>query len=171
MSTHDSSWIVDAPREEVWAVLHPQQAFDRRSTTVATPRHIAHGDTRIEVVSEGDETGRGLVRQCWYAVPWYVGGRARSWEIVSEVRVPEYQRYDVLFCTPPRATAMGWYRLEALGDGRTRVRFHEELTLEQRWLAPLLEARVHRFVSRDNDVNLKAIIEKGLAARRASATP
>lgn len=169
MISHDSSWIVDAPREEVWAVLHPQKAFDRKLTTVANPRHIAFDNVRIEVVSEGDENGQGLVRQCWYATPWYVGGKARSWEIVSEVRVPEYQRYDVLFCTPPDAKAKGWYKLEDLGDGRTRVHFHEEFAMENRLAAALVEKRVHRFISRDNDKNLKGIIEDGLAARREAA--
>ena len=38
--------------------------------------------------------------------------------------------------------------------------------MESRWLAPLIEARIHRFISKDNDVNLKGIIEDGLAARR-----
>ena len=170
MTTHDSNWIVDAPRDEVWALLHPQKEFDRSRTSYATPRLIQHGNVRIEVVFEGDENGESLIRQCWYAVPWYVGGKARSWEIVSEVRPPEYQRYDVMFCTPPHAKAAGWYRLEDTGDGRTRVHFHEEFRMESRWLAALIEARVHRFISKDNDTNLKGIIEDGLAARRGAAT-
>jgi hypothetical protein len=166
---HDSNWIVDAPRDEVWAVLHPQKDFDRATTTLANPRLIHHGTVRIEVIGEGDETGQGLIRRCWYALPWYVGGEGRSWEIVSEVRPPDYQRYDVLFCTPPAATAAGWYRLEDIGDGRTRVHFHEEYRMERRWLAWLIEAPIHRYLSRDNDINLKGIIEDGLKARRAPA--
>jgi hypothetical protein len=158
MTTHDSHWIVDAPRDEVWMVLHPQKQFDRRETTYATPRLIEHGNVRIEVVSEGDENGQGLVRQCSYAVPWYVGGKARSWEIVSEVRPPDYQRYDVLFCTPPHARATGWYRLKDVGEGRTRVDFHEEFQMESRWLAALIEGHIHRYLSKDNDVNLKGIM-------------
>ena len=152
--------------EAVWAVVHRAPPVDRRAS-FADPRVQVHNNVRIEIVAEGDENGQGLVRCCWYEVPWYVGGRARSWEIVSEVRPPVYKRYDVLFCTPPPAKAKGWFRLEDLGDGRTRVRFHEEFAMEQRWLAPLIERRVHRFISRDNDRNMQNMIEAGLAARQA----
>ena len=169
MITHDSSWIVDAPREEVWHALHTPARGDRRSTTVASPRVIQHGNVRIEIVAEGDEHGQGLVRRCWYAVPWYVGVKARSWEIVSEVRPPEYQRYDVLFCTPPHATAAGWFRLEDLGDGRTRVHFHEQFDMENRLLAAFIERRLHRFISKDNDKNLQGMIETELARQSAAA--
>ena len=120
-------------------------------------------------MAEGDETGQGMVRRCWYDVPWYAGGRARSWEIISEVRAPELQRYDVLFCTPPAARAAGWFRLERLDANRTRVHFHEEFEMENRWLARLIEQRVHRFISKDNDVNLKGMIDSRLAARQAIA--
>ena len=169
MISYDSDWIVDAPRDDIWAVLHPQKTFDRATTTVAHPRVIEHGTTRVEIVSEGDENGQGLVRQCWFAIPWYIPGTGRSWEIVSEVRVPEYQRYDVLFCTPPHATARGWYRLEDLGDGRTRFHFHEEYHMERRWLAPFVERGFHRFISRDNDRILRGVIEDGIRKRRAAA--
>lgn len=176
MITYDSDWIVDASRDEIWAVLHPQKTFDRTTTTVANPRVIAHGKTRVEVVSEGDENGQGLVRRCWFDIPWYIPGgsrgwpgRGRSWEIVSEVRVPEYQRYDVLFCTPPHARALGWYGLEDLGDGRTRFRFHEEYHMERRWLAPFVERGFHRFISKDNDRIMRGIIESGIQARRDAA--
>lgn len=170
MIEHNSSWIVAASREDVWAALHPSRPLDRASTTVANPRRLTHSGVRIEIVAEGDANGQGLVRRCWYPVPWYVGGSARSWEIVSEVRVPEYQRYDVLFCTPPDATAMGSYRLDDIGDGQTRVSFHEEFHMERRLLAPLLERRVHRFISKDNDTFLKTLIERGLAAQRGTAS-
>ena len=169
MIKHDSSWIVDAPRDEVWLALHTPSRADRRATTVANPRVIEHNNVRIEIVAEGDEHGQGLVRRCWYAVPWYVGGKARSWEIVSEVRPPEYQRYDVLFCTPPHAVAGGWFKLEDLGNGKTRVYFHEEFHMENRLLASLFERRVHRFISKDNDKNLQGMIETELARQRAAS--
>ena len=169
MITHDSNWTVDASREEVWQAIN-KTVEDRRSTSVANPRVIEHGNVRVEIVAEGDEHGQGLDRRCWYAVPWYVGGRARSWEIISEVRPPEYRRYDVLFCTPPNATAAGWVKLEDLGDGRTRVHFHEQFAMERRWLAPLLERRIHRFISKDNDKNLQGMIENALARQRLAKT-
>lgn len=168
MVSYDSDWIVDAPRDEIWTVLHPQRTFDRATTTLANPRVIEHGETRVEVLSEGDENGQGLLRRCWFAIPWYIPGTGRSWEIVSEVRVPEYQRYDVLFCTPPHAVANGWYRLEDLGDERTRFHFHEEYHMESRWLAPFVERRFHRYVSKDNDRIMRGIIESGIRARRSA---
>lgn len=168
MNVYENSWIVDAPREDVWEVLHPQKTFDRHRTTVAAPRVIEHGTTRVEVVCEGDEEGRGLVRRCWFRAPWYLGGgMARSWEIVSQVRAPEYQQYDVLLCTPPDATVLGWYRLEDLGDGRTRMHIHEEYTMASRLLAPILEKRTHDFFLSDNDDQFKSMIEDGIMARRA----
>lgn len=168
MITHDSNWIVEAPIGKVWEALHPPPQHDRSATTYANPRVIEHGNVRIEIVAEGDENGQGLVRCCWYDVPWYAGGRARSWEIISEVRPSEYQRYDVLFCTPPHAKAAGWFRLEDLGDGRTRVHFHEQFDMENRLLAPILEKRVHRYISKDNDKNLQGMIQAGLARMRAA---
>ena len=167
-TVYESDWIVDASRAEVWAALHPQQRIDRTRTTVDTPRVIQHGTTRVEVVHEGDEHGEGLVRLCRFRAPWYVGGWARSWELVSEVRADEYQRYDVLLCAPPYATVKGWYRLEALPDGRTRVHLHEEYRLQSRWLAPLLEKRLHDFMLKDNDVQFKGMIEDGVRALRAA---
>lgn len=167
MVVHDSTWEVAATREEIWAVFHPPLAHDRRLTNVRNPRVMQFRNVRIEILNEGDEDGRGLVRRTWYAVPWYVGGKSRSWELVSEVRRPEFQRYDAI-TTPPAAYAMGWIRLTDLGDGRTRVHFHEEYHMENRWLAWLLERRIHRFISRDNDKNVKGLIEEGLRALRAS---
>ncbi len=75
----------------------------------------------------------------------------------------------MLFCTPPHATARGWYRLEEIGEGRTRFHFHEEYEIEARWLAPLIERRVHRYFSKDNDRVLRGVIEAGVRARRAAA--
>lgn len=166
MIVHDSNWEVDATQQEIWDVFHPHLDFDRKLTTLANPRVIEQRNVRIEIIHEGDEDGQGLVRRTWYAVPWYLGGKSRSWEIVSEVRRPEFQRYDAI-TTPPAAYAIGWFKLEDLGGSRTRVHFHEEYRLENRWLAWLLEKPVHRFISKDNDKNIKGIIEHGLVALRS----
>ncbi|WP_375397275.1 hypothetical protein [uncultured Sphingomonas sp.] len=168
-TTYENSWTVDGSRDDVWAVLHPQKDFDRSLTTVDRPRVIEHGSTRVEVLHEGDENGLGLVRRCRFLAPGYLGGTAQSWEMVSEVRAPEFQRYDVLVCAPPSATVKGWYRLEAIEESRTRVHIHEEYTMRSRWLAPLLERRVHDFFLKDNDVKFKGMIEDGLRARRSAA--
>jgi ribosome-associated toxin RatA of RatAB toxin-antitoxin module len=60
----------------------------------------------------------------------------------------------------------GWARLEDLGDGQTRVHFRETYEAFNPILRMLLERRVHRFISKDNDRFMKSAIEKGLRARR-----
>jgi hypothetical protein len=168
MIVHDSSWEVEATREEIWAVFHPPGTAKRSETSVTRPRVMEFRNVRIEVLHEGDRDGNGLVRRTWYAVPWYVGGKSRSWELVSQVKRPEFQRYDAI-TTPPAAYAMGWIRLTEVGERRTRVHFHEEYTMQNRFLAWFLERPVHRFISRDNDKNVKGLIEDGLRALRATA--
>jgi hypothetical protein len=71
---------------------------------------------------------------------------------------------------PPWSRFRGWHRLEDLGDGTTRVHFHEEYHVNNPLLRALLEKRLHRFISRDNDVNLEGIINDGLRARREHPT-
>ena len=167
MQVHEYSFVIDAPRHDVWAAMHPP--VPRRRADTEDPRVIEHGDVRIEILSEGDENGDGLVRHCWFPVPKYLlsGGRAQSWEMVSQVRVPEFSRYDAIG-KPLWSRAMGWYRLDDLGDGRTSVTFHEEYHVFNPILRALLERRVHRFISRDNDVGIKAAIERGLNARNTA---
>ena len=73
------------------------------------PRIIEYPAGRIEILNEGDEAGQGLVRTCVFNVPRYLlsGGKARSWETVTEARVNELSRY-VAIAKPlwpaPRAT-------------------------------------------------------------------
>ena len=87
---------------------------------------IKHGDVTIEIVNEGDDKGEGLVRTCTFRVPKLLlsGGVGRSWECVTEVRPPEFSRYESVG-KPLWSKATGWHRLDDLGDGRTRVEFGE----------------------------------------------
>ncbi len=167
MIVHDVSWEIDATREEIWSIFHPNPQPDRSATSLFNPRVIIHGDVRIEIINEGDDTGLGLVRRAYFSVPWYVGGKARSWEMITECRAPEFHRYDAIGL-PPRSSAVGWFRLEDIGGGRTRFHFHEEYRMENRWLAWLLERPVHHFISKDNDKHVLGAIENGLRAQRAA---
>jgi hypothetical protein len=98
------------------------------------------------------------------------GGRAQSWEMVSQVEPGKFTRYDAIG-KPLWSRALGWMRFDDMGDGRTNVTFHEEYEVFNPILRVLLEKRVHAFISRDNDQKVKAGIEQALAARRrASAT-
>jgi len=153
---HRFSFEIAATPRELW------QLFWGRRRGV-----LEHGDVRIEILHPGDETGEGLIRHCEFPVPRYLlsGGRAKSWEWLTEVKPYESWRYDAVG-KPLWSKASGWTRLEDLGDGTTRVHFRETYHVFNPWLRWLLERRVHAFISRDNDRLMKASLERGLAALR-----
>ena len=161
MQDHRYSFEVEATPEEVWRALHPR--FRKGQV-------IEHGSVRIEILHAGDEHGDGLVRHCHFAVPRYLlsGGRARSWEWVTDVVPNETARYDAIG-KPLWSKAQGWHRLEDLGDGRTRVHFRETYHVFNPVLRVLLERRVHRFISKDNDKLMEAAIQGGVAHARKRA--
>ena len=163
---HSYSFEIEASPAEVWRALHPPV---RRNEP--WPRVIEHGDVRIEVLHEGDETGTGLVRTCTFPVPRLLlsGGVGRSWECVTESRPNEYSRYDAVG-KPLWSKATGWHRLEDLGGGRTRVHFGETYYAFNPVLRLLLQDYVHRFISRDNDRLVQTAVEQSVAARRRRTT-
>jgi hypothetical protein len=175
---HRYSFEIDAAPEEIWAVMHrrPPARTDGAPREVGEygpiVRTIRHGDVTIEILHEGDEQGDGLVRHCYFKVPKYLltKGVAESWEHVTDVVENESARYFAIG-KPLWSRAEGEHRLERLPDGRTRVHFMERYHVYNPVMRRLLEARVHRFLSKDNDKLVKAGIEQGLAAaRRANAT-
>jgi hypothetical protein len=161
---HSFSFVVDAPRELVWRALHPPV---RNPAQPGKPRVIEHGDVRIEVLHEGDEHGDGLIRHCYFRVPKYLlsGGVGQSWEWVTQV-VPNVSSHYEAIGKPLWSRAEGWQQFEDTGDGRTRVSFRETYHAFNPVLRTLLERRVHRFISKDNDVLIRAAIEAALARRR-----
>jgi hypothetical protein len=164
MREHTFSFEVDATPDEVWRALHPRP----RATVPGEQRVIEHGDVRIEIINEGDEKGEGLVRTCTFPVPKFLlsGGVGRSWECVTEVRPNEFSRYEAVG-KPLWSKASGWHRLEALGDGRTRVEFGESYHAFNPVLRVLLEGYVHRFISKDNDRLVRNAVEQGVTRLRA----
>jgi hypothetical protein len=159
---HSYAFEVDASPREVWAVFwSPKRAG----------QILEHGDVRIEILHPGDANGEGLVRHCRFRVPRYLlsGGVGLSWEWLTEVEPGESWRYDAVG-KPLYSRATGWTRLEDLGDGRTRVHFRETYHAMNPILRVLLERRVHRAISRDNDRLMKSAIERGVAALRARAS-
>ena len=158
MQDHSFSFEVDAAPREIWSLF-----WGHRN------RVVEHGDVRIEYLHWGDETGEGRIRHCHFRVPRYLlsGGVGRSWEWLTEVKPFESWRYDAIG-KPLWSRATGWTRLEDLGDGRTRVHFRETYEAFNPILRVLLERRVHRFISKDNDRFMKSAIEKGIRAMRAA---
>jgi hypothetical protein len=116
------------------------------------PRTFEHPGGSITILREGDDDGAGLVRTCTFAVPrWLLsGGVARSWEVVTEARRDEYARYEAVG-KPLWSTAEGWHTLEPVDGGEgTRLTFVETYHAHNPVLRTLFEARVHRFISRNN---------------------
>jgi len=157
LQSHEFTFEVEATPEEVWRSLHP-----RLERCV-----IELGSVRIEIVHPGDEDGVGLVRHCTFRVPRYLlsGGIGRSWEVVTESRPAEWSRYEAVG-KPLWSRAGGWHRIEAVSGERTKVTFGETYESFNPVARRLLEARVHRFISADNDVLIRQAVERGVAARR-----
>ena len=133
------------------------------------PRPKTDGPVQIDILHPGDEVGEGLIRHCTFPVPKYLlsGGVGHSWEWLTEVRPTESWKYDAVG-KPLWSRAEGRTRLEDLGDGRTRLHFTETYHAFNPVLRALLERRVHRFISRDNDRLITSSVNNGLRAARAA---
>ena len=158
---HHYSFDLEATPEEVWRVFW---------STRKKGQVVELGDVRIEILHPGDEHGEGLIRHCHFRVPYYLlsGGVGKSWEWLTEVEPGKSWRYDAVG-KPLYSKASGWTRLEPLDDGRTRVHFRETYHVFNPILRFLLERRVHRFISKDNDTIMKNAIEQGVAMMRKRA--
>ena len=156
---------IDATPEEAWSILHPRPpkpGADGR-------RVIVHGEVTIEILDPGDENGKGLVRATEFRVPkWLLtNGVGRSWEVIVDSRPHEVVRY-LAVGKPLWSRAMGTHTFEDLGGGRTRVGFEESYQAFNPVAGRLLEARVHAFISRDNQRLIKQAFDQGLPRLRAS---
>ena len=154
MQVHELTFDVDAPREVVWAIFWSQRAGT-----------IEYENVTIQILHPGDATGEGLIRHATFPVPRYLlsRGRAKSWEWLTQVKPPESWRYDAVG-GPPLGRAEGTTMLEDLGGDRTRVRFRETFEVFNPVLRVLLERRLHRFISKNNDRLMREGIETGVQA-------
>ena len=161
MQFHEHSVEVGGTPEEVWSL------FWYRG-----PRPKGAAGVQIEILHPGDAVGEGLIRHCTFRVPRYLlsGGVGHSWEWLTEVRPPVSWRYDAVG-KPLWSKAEGFTRLEDLGEGRTRIHFSERYHAFNPVLRALLEKRVHRFISGDNDALIASAIEGGLTRLRARPAP
>jgi hypothetical protein len=160
---HEVAFTVDAQPHRVWRLLHPKVAEG-----AVVPRTFEHPGGSITILRDGDEHGAGLVRTCTFPVPrWLLsGGVARSWEVVTEARLDEYARYEAVG-KPLWSKAEGWHTLEPIGGGNgTRLTFVETYHAHNPITRALFEARVHRFISRDNIRTYEAVLGRLGAVRR-----
>jgi hypothetical protein len=146
MRSYTVRFAVDAPARRVWRVLHPPTPRD-----ATVPRIIEYPAGSMEILYDGDEAGQGLVRTCVFDVPRYLlsGGKARSWEVVTEARINELSRY-VAIGKPLWSRAEGYHLLDEQPDGTTVLTFHETYHAFNPVLRALLERRVHAKISADN---------------------
>jgi hypothetical protein len=154
MQAHELTFDLDAPREAVWLLF-----WGHRSGK------LEYDNVTIEILHPGNAGGEGLIRHATFPVPRYLltRGVGKSWEWLTKVHPPESWQYDAVG-GPPYSRAKGETRLEDLGDGRTRVHFRETYDVFNPMLRALLERRVHRFISRNNDRLMREGIETGVRA-------
>jgi hypothetical protein len=146
MQSYTVTFAVAAPAHKVWRVLHPPAPAG-----AALPRIIEYPAGSIEILNEGDEAGQGLVRTCVFDVPRYLlsGGKARSWETVTEAKIDKLSRY-VAISKPLWSRAEGYHELDEQADGTTLLTFHETYHAYSPVLRVLFERRVHAKISADN---------------------
>lgn len=146
MHSYTVTFAVAAPARKVWRVLHPPAPGG-----ATLPRIIEYPAGSMEILNEGDEAGQGLVRTCVFDVPRYLlsGGKARSWETVTEAKINKLSRY-VAISKPLWSRAEGYHELDEQPDGTTLLTFHETYHAYNRVLRILLERRVHAKISADN---------------------
>jgi hypothetical protein len=160
MQGHVREFDVEASPRELWDLIWASQR-----------QNLEMGTVRIEILHPGDTDGNGLVRHTWFRVPRYLlsGGVAQSWEWITEVQPFRSWRYGAIG-KPLWSSAHGLTSLIDLGNGRTRLRFEETYHAFNPVARLLLEKRVHRFISRDNDVRIREgmkLAAQALAAMRA----
>ncbi len=159
MQDHRFDFEVDGTPDEVWEAMAAQSR-----ATVTTDA------VTIEILHPGDADGNGLVRHCHFPVPRYLltGGRARSWEWITEATRPVSWRYDAI-SKPLWSRSTGWTRLEPTGPRTTRVYFRETYHVHNPVTRLLFERAVHRFISKDNDRLIESALRRSLQRRRTAA--
>jgi hypothetical protein len=86
---------------------------------------------------------------------------------LTQVTPPLSWKYDAVG-KPLWSRAEGRTELEDLGHGRTRIHFTETYHAFNPLMRALLERRVHRFISKDNDRLITSAINDGVRRLRAA---
>ncbi|MET0698020.1 MAG: SRPBCC family protein [Mycobacterium sp.] len=164
MSSYTAIFAVAAPARKVWRVLHPPTPAG-----ATVPRVISYPAGSMEILCDGDQAGQGLVRTCVFDVPRYLlsGGKARSWEVVTEARINDVSRY-VAISKPLWSRAEGYHQLAEQPDGSTLLTFHETYHVYNRVLRALFEQRVHAKITADNLSTYQHALNYAGSTRRVS---
>lgn len=155
MQRHEVVFVVEAPPHRVWRMFHPKTP---EGATV--PRTFEHPNGTITILKDGDEDGAGLVRTATFPVPkWLLsGGRAESFEVVTEAKKNEFARYEAVG-KPLWSKVTGWHTLEPVNGGEaTRLTFVEIYEAKNPILRRLLEKRVHDAISHDNTNTYETVL-------------
>ena len=157
MQEHHYFVDIDATVDELW------QLFWARIP------HTETGDVTIDILYPGNDVGDGVIRHCTFRVPRYLltGGKGQSWEWLTEVTPYESWKYDAIG-KPLWSVAEGRTRFEELPGERTRIHFSETYHAFNPVVRALLERRVHRFISKDNDRLITTAINDGIRRLRAA---
>ena len=158
---------------------YPFWSPDSKSIGFFTPNNVRRVDLASRTAITVCETGaaRGgtwthdgrIIFSPRFRTPLVIvdaGGGDSEW--LTELDPPRSWRYDAIG-KPLWSQATGVTELEDLGDDRTRVHFTETYHVFNPVTRALLERRVHRFISKDNDVLIKQAVEGGVAAMRKRA--
>ncbi len=155
MQHHEIVFVVEAPPHRVWRLFHPKTPED-----ATVPRTFAHPNGTITILKDGDDDGAGLVRTATFPVPkWLLsGGRAESFEVVTEAKKNEYARYESVG-KPLWSRASGSHTLEPVNNGdATRLTFVETYEAKNPILRRFLEKRVHHIISSDNTNTYETVL-------------
>ena len=164
MHSFTAVFAVSAPARKIWQVLHQPVAPDAPS-----PRVLEYPGGSMEILTEGDEAGQGLVRTCVFGVPRYLltGGTARSWEVVTEAKVNKISRY-VAISKPLWSRAEGYHELDEQSDGTTLLTFHETYHAYNPVARVLFERPVHAKICADNLVIYQHALKFAGTTKRVS---
>jgi hypothetical protein len=164
MISYTAIFAIQAPARKVWRILHPPAPAG-----ATLPRVISYPAGSMEILADGDEAGQGLVRTCVFDVPRYLlsGGKARSWEVVTEARINELSRY-VSISKPLWSRAEGYHQLAEQPDGSTLLTFHESYHAYNRVPRVLFEQRVHSKITADNLSTYQHALNYAGSTRRVS---
>jgi hypothetical protein len=150
---HRFSFVADGSPSEVWEIFLSQHRQGVETEKV-----------RIEILNQGDDASNGMIRHCTFPVPRYLlsGGVAHSWEWITGAVAPISWHFDAI-SKPLWSRSAGQTTLEPLEDGRTRVTFVETYEAFNPLARLLLENRVHRFISKDNNDHFERSVANALA--------